>query len=179
VCERNRSKAVLEIKRLPNVHVLAQQFISTQCSQVDQLVSLCFACVNVSDYVSPQHVAADLSTHVFLFRLLQWLSYLNARSLIAPSFPFSPLLSSSSMFLASLTSQFQKVALHRLLVQCKTFRVQLSAIFMLASMGFRNFRISSLSFASFLDCCSFPRMSTSEFTGSQGQRRQEAVGKQH
>jgi len=54
-----------------------------------------------------------------------------------------------------------EVALHRLLVQRKMFRVHLSAIFMLASFGLRNFRISSISFTSFLDGCSFVRMSTS------------------
>jgi hypothetical protein len=86
-----------------------------------------FGCVNVSGDEPQQRVAAGLSTHVFLFSLLQRLSRLNVRS------PFSPLLSSSSMFLAALTSRFQKFALHRLLVQRKTFRVHLSAIFMLAS----------------------------------------------
>jgi hypothetical protein len=108
------------------------------------------------------------ATHVFvfLFRHPQWLSRLNARSLVAPSFPFSPLLSSSSMFLAVLTSRFQKFALHRLLVhrllvQRKTFRVHLNTIFLLASFGLRNFRISAISFASFLDGCSFVRMSIS------------------
>jgi hypothetical protein len=75
-----------------------------------------FSCVNVSGYASLQRVAAGFPTHVLLFRHPQWLSRLNARSLLAPSFPFSPLLSSSSLFLAALTSQFQKVALHRLLV---------------------------------------------------------------
>jgi len=39
------------------------------------------------------------------------------------------------MFVAALTSQFQKVALHRLLEQRKTFRVHLSTIFMLASLA--------------------------------------------
>jgi hypothetical protein len=68
-------------------------------------------------------VAAGLSTHVNLFRHPQWLSRLNARSLLTSSFLFSPLLSTSSMFLAALTSQSQKFALHRLLVQRKTFRV--------------------------------------------------------
>jgi hypothetical protein len=100
-----------------------------------QLVSLCFGYVNVSGYVPLQRVAAGLSTHVFLFCHLQWLSRLNARSLLAPSFPFSPLLSSSSMFLAALTSRVQKVALHRLLVQRKTFRVNWSTTFMLASLA--------------------------------------------
>jgi len=93
------------------------------------LVSLCFSYVNVSGDVPLQRVAGGLSTHVFLFCLLQWLSRLNVRS------PFSPLLSSSSVILAALTSQFQKVALHRLLVQRKTFRMHLSTIFMLASMA--------------------------------------------
>jgi hypothetical protein len=115
----------------------------------------CFGYVDVSGYVPLQRVAAGLSTHVFLFYLLQWLSRLNARSLLAPSFLFSPLLSNSSMFLAALTSWFQKFALHRLLVQRKTFRVHLSAIFLLASFGLRNFRISSISLTSFLDGCSF------------------------
>jgi hypothetical protein len=105
-----------------------------------ELVSLCFGYVNMSGDVPLQRVATGLSTHVFLFCRRQWLSCLNARSLLAPSFPFSPLLSSSSMFLAALTSRFQKAALHRLLVQRETFRVHLSAIFMLAIFGFRNFR---------------------------------------
>ena len=78
--------------------------------------------MNVSGYVSLQRMATGLSTHVFLFRLLQWSPRLNAISLLAPSFPFSPLLSSSSMFLAALTSRFQKFALHRLLCKRKTFR---------------------------------------------------------
>jgi hypothetical protein len=39
------------------------------------------------------------------------------------------------MFLSALTSQFQKVSSHRLLVQRKTFRVHLSTIFMLASLA--------------------------------------------
>jgi len=99
------------------------------------LVSQCFGYVNVSGYVPLQRVAAGLSTHVFLFCLLQWLSRLNTLSLLEPSFPFSPLLSSSSIFLAALTSRFQKIALHRLLVQRKTFRVNWSAIFMLASLA--------------------------------------------
>jgi len=86
-----------------------------------------------------------------LFRHPQWLSRLNARSLLAPSFPASPLLSSSSIFLAALMSWFQKFALHRLLVQRKTFRVHLSAILMLSSFGLRNFCISSISFTYFLD----------------------------
>jgi hypothetical protein len=64
-----------------------------------------------------------------LFRHPQWLSRLNALS------PFSPLLSSTSLFLAALTSQFQKVALHRLLKQRKTFRVNWSTIFLLASLA--------------------------------------------
>jgi hypothetical protein len=93
------------------------------------LVSLCFDYVNVSGYGPQQRVAAGLSTHVFLFRHPQWLSRLNARS------PFSPLLSSSSMFLAALTSRFQKFTLHRLLVQRKTFRVNWSTTFMLASLA--------------------------------------------
>jgi hypothetical protein len=80
-------------------------------------------------------VAAGLSTHVFLFRHPQWLSHLNTRNLLVPSFPFSPLLGSSSLFLAALTSQFQKVALHRLLVQRKTFRVNWNTIFMFASLA--------------------------------------------
>jgi hypothetical protein len=87
------------------------------------LVSLCFGYVNVSGDVSLQRLAAGLSTHVFLFCWLQCLSRLNARSLLAPSFPFSLLFSSSSIFLAALTSQFQKIALHRLLEQRKSFRV--------------------------------------------------------
>jgi hypothetical protein len=91
--------------------------------------------VNVSGDVPLQRVAAGLSTHVFLFCLLQSLSRLNVRSQLAPSFPFSPLLSSSSIILAALTSQFQKFALHRLLGQRKTFRVHLSTIFMLASLA--------------------------------------------
>jgi len=74
------------------------------------LVSPCFGYVNVSGCEPLQRVAAGLSTHRFLFCLLQWLSRLNARS------PFSPLLSSSSLFLAALTFRFQKFALHRLLV---------------------------------------------------------------
>jgi hypothetical protein len=74
------------------------------------LVSLCFGYVNVSGFVPLQRVAAGLSTHVFLFCLLQWVSRLNARSLLAPNFRSSPLLSSSSMFLAALTFQFQKFA---------------------------------------------------------------------
>jgi hypothetical protein len=78
-----------------------------------QLVSLYFSYVNMRGYVPLQRVAAGLSTHVFLFRHPQRLSRLNARSLLSPSFPFSPLLSSSSMFLAALTSRFQKFALHR------------------------------------------------------------------
>jgi hypothetical protein len=49
--------------------------------------------------------------------------------------PISLAASSSRMLLAALTSRFQKVALHRLLVQRKTFRVHLRAIFMLASVG--------------------------------------------
>jgi hypothetical protein len=56
------------------------------------LVSLCFGHVNVSGDAPLQSVAAGLSTHVLLFPNPQWLSHLNARS------PFSPLLSSSSMF---------------------------------------------------------------------------------
>jgi hypothetical protein len=96
------------------------------------LVSLCFGYVSVSGNVPLQRVAAGLSTPVLLFCLLQWLSRLNARR---PSFLFSPLLSSSSMFLAALTSQFQKFALHRLLVQRKTFRVNWSTTFMLASLA--------------------------------------------
>jgi hypothetical protein len=99
------------------------------------LVSLCFGYVNVSGDVPLQRVSAGLSTHVLLFRHPQWMSRLNARSLLAPSFPFTPLLSSSTIFLAALTSQFQKFALHRLLVQRKTLRVNLSAIFMLASLA--------------------------------------------
>jgi hypothetical protein len=91
--------------------------------------------VNVSGDVPLQRVAAGLSTHAFLFFLLQWLSRLIARSLLAPSFPVSPLLNSSSMFLAALTSRFQKFALHRLLVQRKTFRVNWSTTFMLASLA--------------------------------------------
>jgi len=74
-------------------------------------VSLCFGYVNVSGYVSLQRMVAGLSTHVFMFRLLQWLSRLHTRSLVAPSFPFSLLLSSSSMFLAVLISRFPKVGL--------------------------------------------------------------------
>jgi hypothetical protein len=105
-----------------------------------ELVSLCFGYVNVSGNGPLQRVAAGLSTHVFWFRHPQWLSRLNARSLLAPSFPFSPLLSSSSMFLAALTSRFQKFALRRLLVQRKTFRVHLNASFMLASFGHSTFR---------------------------------------
>jgi hypothetical protein len=100
-----------------------------------QLVSLCFGYVNVSGDVPLQRVAADLSTLVFLFRHPQWLSRLNARNLLAPSFSFSPLLSSSSLFLAALSSRFQKFALHRLLVQRKTFRMHLSTIFLLASLA--------------------------------------------
>jgi hypothetical protein len=69
------------------------------------------------------------------FRHPQCLSRLNARSLLAPSFPISPLVSSSSIFLAALTSRFPKFALHRLLEQRKTFRVYLRAIFMLASLA--------------------------------------------
>jgi hypothetical protein len=141
-----------------------------------QLVSLYFGYANVSGYVSLQRMAAGLSTHVFLFCLLQWLSRLNVLGPLALSLPFSPLLSSSSMFLAALTSQFQKIAFHRLLVQRKTFRVHLSTIFMLASLGFRNFHISSLSFAFFLDGCSFPRMSTSEFTRGPGRPRRSQSG---
>jgi hypothetical protein len=72
---------------------------------------------------------------VFLFRHPQWLSRLNARSLLVPSFSFSSLLCSSSMILAALTSQFQKVALHQLLVQRKMFRVNWSTTFMLASLA--------------------------------------------
>jgi hypothetical protein len=89
----------------------------------------------MSGYVPLQRVAAGLSTHVFWFHHPQWLSRLNARSLLAPSSPFSPLLSSSSIFLSALTSRFQKVALHRLLVQRKTFRVNWSTTFMLASLA--------------------------------------------
>jgi len=70
-----------------------------------------------------------LPTHVFLLCHRQRLSRLNALSLVALSFPFSPLLSSSSVILAALTSQSQKVALHRLLVQRKTFRSHLSVTF--------------------------------------------------
>jgi hypothetical protein len=100
-----------------------------------QLISLCFGYVNVSGFVPLQRVAAGLSTHVFLFRHPQWLSHLNARSLLVSSFSFSSLLSSSSMILAALTSQFQKVALHQLLVQRKTFLVNWSTTFMLASLA--------------------------------------------
>jgi hypothetical protein len=60
--------------------------------------------------------------------------------------PISLAASSSRMLLAALTPQFQKLALHRLLVQRKTFRVHLSAIFMPAVFGKRNFRISAISF---------------------------------
>jgi hypothetical protein len=74
-------------------------------------------------------------THVFLFRHPQWLSRLNARSLLVPSFSFSSLLCSSSMILAALTSQFQMFALHQLLAQRKMFRVHWSAIFMFASLA--------------------------------------------
>jgi hypothetical protein len=91
--------------------------------------------VNVSSDVPLQRVAAGLSTHVFWFCRRQWLSRLNARSLLAQRFPFSPLLRNSSIFLAALPSRFQKVALHRLLVQRKTFRVNWSATFMLASLA--------------------------------------------
>jgi len=91
--------------------------------------------LNVSGDVPLQRVAAGFSTHVFLVRHPQWLSRLNARSLLAPRFPFSPLLGSSSLFLAALTSRFQRFALHRLLVQRKTFRVNWSATFMLASLA--------------------------------------------
>jgi len=80
------------------------------------LVSLCFGYVNVGSCVSLHRVAAGLSTHANLFRHPERLSHLDARSLLAPSFPFSPLLSSSSIFLAALMFQLQKVALHRLLV---------------------------------------------------------------
>jgi uncharacterized membrane protein len=38
------------------------------------LISLCFGYVNVSGYVSLQHVPADLFTYVFLFRHPQWLT---------------------------------------------------------------------------------------------------------
>jgi hypothetical protein len=62
-------------------------------------------------------------------------SRLNARNLLASSFPFNLLHTISSMFLAALTSQFQKVALHRLLVQCKTFRVNWSTFFILACLA--------------------------------------------
>jgi hypothetical protein len=64
--------------------------------------------------------------------------------------PFSPLLSSPSLFLAALTSRFQKFALHRLLVQRKIFQVHLSTNTMLVSFEIRNFRIFAISF-SFLD----------------------------
>ncbi|RLN50547.1 hypothetical protein BBJ29_008349 [Phytophthora kernoviae] len=80
---------------------------------------------------------------------------------LAPCFPFSPLLSSSSMFLAVLTSLFQKLALHPLLVQRKTFLVHLRTTFLSASFGFLNLTISTISFASFVDNRSFCRMPTS------------------
>jgi hypothetical protein len=111
------------------VHVLKNETLRLQ------LVSLCFGYVDVSGDGPLQRVATGLSTHVFLFRHPQWMSRLNARSLLAPSFPFSPLLSSSSIFLAALTSRFQKFALHRLLVPRKTFRVNWSRTFMLASLA--------------------------------------------
>jgi hypothetical protein len=91
--------------------------------------------VNVSGNVPLQRVAAGHSTHVFLFRHPQWLSRLNARSLLVSSFSFSSLFSSSSMILAALTSQFQKVALHQLLEPRKTFRVNWSTTFMLANLA--------------------------------------------
>jgi hypothetical protein len=47
-----------------------------------QLVSLCFGFANVSGNVPLQRVAASLSTHVFWFHRRQWLSRLNARSLL-------------------------------------------------------------------------------------------------
>jgi hypothetical protein len=50
---------------------------------------------------------------------------------------------SSSMLCVVSTSWSQKVALHQLLVQRKTFRVNLSTTFLFASLGFRNFRLSS------------------------------------
>jgi hypothetical protein len=59
------------------------------------------------------------------------------------------------MLRAALTSRFQKVALHRLLVQRKRFRVHLSTTILLVSLEFRNFCIYSTSFASFLDGYSF------------------------
>jgi hypothetical protein len=77
--------------------------------------------VNVSGNVPLQRVAAGLSTHVFWFRRRQWLSRLNARSLLAPSFPFRPLLSSSSMFLAALTSRFQTLALQAQFIDIMRF----------------------------------------------------------
>jgi hypothetical protein len=63
--------------------------------------------------------------------LLQWLSRLNALSPLALGFPFSPFLSSSSMFLAALTSQLQKITLRRLLIQRKTVRTT----FLLANLA--------------------------------------------
>jgi hypothetical protein len=111
--------------------------------------------VNVSGDVSLQRMAAGLSTHVFLFRLGFMVVPPERPQSAGAETPFSPRLSNSSMFLAALTSRFQKVALHRLLIQHKTFRVNLSTIILLASLEFRNFRILLIPFASFLDCCSF------------------------
>jgi hypothetical protein len=62
------------------------------------------------------------------------------------------------MFLAALISRSQKIALHQLFGQRKMFRVTLSTTFLLASFGLRNFRISSTSFANFLDGCSFAQV---------------------
>jgi hypothetical protein len=56
-----------------------------------------------------------------------------AKAAILPR-PISLIASSSRMLRAALASRFQKFALHRLMVQRKTFRVNLSAIFLLASM---------------------------------------------
>jgi hypothetical protein len=64
----------------------------------------------------------------------------------------------------ALTSRSQEITLRRLLVQRKTFRAHLPTIFLLASLRFWDFHISSISFTPFLNSCSFARMSTSDFT---------------
>ncbi|ETL77434.1 hypothetical protein L917_21620 [Phytophthora nicotianae] len=66
----------------------------------------------------------------------------NALIRLTPCFPFSPLLSSPNMFLAALTSLFQKLALHQLLVQHKTSLAHLRTIFLFANFGFRARRWS-------------------------------------
>jgi len=104
------------------------------------LVSLCFGNVDVSGCVPPAtHRCWSFHSCILVLPASMAVPP-ERRSLLAPSFPFSPLLSSSSMFFAALTSRFQKVALHQLLVQRKTFRLHLSTIFMLASLAGRGTR---------------------------------------